>query len=381
MEQVLSKLRGIADQPYEYLRQWKQENGRKIIGCMPMYVPEELIHAAGMLPVVLQKTDEEIEQGPSNVQSYFCGIVRCIGEMIQEHKLDWMDGIVSPDTCLAIRGLSNIARMHKREGEYHFDLVLPLSIKNKAAEPYLRAQLAKFKATLEDHFGVKIENEALRRSIGVFNENRALLRQIYALRRDNPALISAADLSSVVLASMVMPKEEHSVLARELIGGLQKKQASAGDAVKIVLSGSLCEFPTREILDLIEEAGCTVVGDDLYTGGRYINADLATDGDPMAAIVHRHLNMVIPCPTRFDQGRDLGSYLIDLVKANRAEGVIFLIVKFCQPHDMHHPFASDKLDDAGIPSMVIETEYEMPSVGQVKTRVQAFLEMLRRNTQ
>ncbi len=378
MEQIFSKFKEIADQPYGYLRKWKEQNGKKIIGCLPMYVPEEIIHAAGMLPVVLQKSNEQISLGPANVQSYFCGIVRSLGDMIQENKLNFLDGMVSPDICLAIRGLSNMARMHTRE-RYHFDLSLPLAVNNKASRPFLIDELERFKASLEEFSGKKVDSDSLLRSIQVFNENRALLGELYELRRNKPELIGAADLSSTVVAGMVMPKEEHSRLLAELLSGLRKKKAPSNGAVRVVLSGSLCEVPSREVLNIIEESGCTVVDDDLYTGRRYVAADLSVDGDPMEAIASRHLDMAIPCPTRFDQGNDLGDYLIKLVNNSRAQGVIFLIVKFCQPHDMYYPYLVEKLQDAGIPNMMIETEHEMPSVGQVKTRVQAYIEMIRRN--
>ena len=378
MEQIFSRFKEIADQPYGYLRKWKEQNGKKIIGCLPMYVPEEIIHAAGMLPVVLQKSNEQISLGPANVQSYFCGIVRSLGDMIQENKLKFLDGVVSPDICLAIRGLSNMARMRMRE-IYYFDLLLPLAVKNKASRPFLRDELERFKASLEEFSGNKIERDSLLRSIQVFNENRALLRELCDLRRKKPGLIGAADLSSTVVAGMVMPKEEHSRLLAELLSGLRKKETPSNGAVRVVLSGSLCEFPSRDILDLIEDAGCIVVDDDLYAGGRYIASDLGMDGDPLEAIASRHLDMAIPCPTRFDQGSDLGDYLVNLVNTSQAQGVIFLIVKFCQPHDMYYPYLVEKLQEAGIPNMMIETEHEMPSVGQVKTRVQAYIEMIRRN--
>jgi benzoyl-CoA reductase subunit C len=377
MEQIIRRFKGIADQPYDYLSNWKAENNKKIIGCLPMYVPEEIIHAAGLLPVVLQKGSEQITLGHGHIQSYFCGIVRSLVDLIMKYKLDFLDGVVSPDICLAIRGLSNVAKKHLKV--YFEDLFLPIATCNKASGPYIRDELDRFKASLEGFAGVKIDNDSLLRSVQIYNENRALLRELYDLRRNKPGLISAAEVSSIVVAGMVMPKEEHSKLLSELLPKLREKEAPSSTGVRVVLSGSVCESPPGDILDIIEEAGCVVVDDDLFAGARYFSWDLSVDGDPMEAIASRHLNMAISCPTRIDQGSDWSDYLLKLTGSSRARGVIFIIVKYCQPHDMYYPYLKQKLQDAGIPEIMIETEHELLSVGQVKTRVQAFIEMIRGN--
>ncbi|MDD5399090.1 MAG: 2-hydroxyacyl-CoA dehydratase family protein [Dehalococcoidia bacterium] len=377
MEEVLTKFRTIADKPYEMLAKRKEETGIKIVGCLPMYVPEEIIHAAGALPIVLQEGDEPITLGHSKIQSFFCGIVRSIVDLALKSKLNFLDAVVSPEIDLPIAGLANILKTNMRVPVYAI-YQPPFPQKSTTPELLLR-EIKKCKSELEGLIGQEITDERLGRSIEIYNKNRSLLRKLYELRKKKPGILKSVDVRAIVMASMLMLKEEHNQLLEDLLSKLKTQNPSSKNKVNLVLSGSVCEAPPVDMLNMLEEEGAVIVNDDMYTGARYFCADVqAGNGSLLDAIVKRQLTWPIPCPTKIDEGLDWGNYLVDLARASEAKGVIHMVVKYCQPHEMYYPYLSKKLAKAGIPDLKLEFEHETISMGSTKTRIQAFMEMIKK---
>ncbi|MFC1963482.1 2-hydroxyacyl-CoA dehydratase subunit D, partial [Chloroflexota bacterium] len=237
--------------------------------------------------------------------------------------------------------------------------------------------LGEFKARIEEHFELTISNESLWESIHVYNRNRELLEKLYDLRRKNPGLLSGREILSIIQSSMIMPKDEHSDLLEKLLTELANKAQAANNKVKIWLSGQICQPPRVDILDFIERSGGVIVDDDLYYGYRYFAGTTPTDCDPLEALARRYLYMPIICPTRSDADQNWGAQLIERSKESKAQGVIILMVNFCEAHALFYPSVREKLSAAGIPNMMIQTEYETVSMRSIDTRIQAFLEMIR----
>ncbi len=212
------------------------------------------------------------------------------------------------------------------------------------------------------------------------------LRKLYDLRRTNPGLISAKDICAVVRASMVMPKEEHNLWLTELVAKAEAQKVTASDKVRLVLTGNLCDKPHENVLDLIEALGAVIVADDMYVGARYFATDVAQKGDPIEALAN-HFITRIPCTTMHypelfektetEPQQDYAHYLIDMFKGSNAQGVIVLMLLYCDPYSFKYPYFSQKLSAAEVPFIMIETEHEMSSLEPIRTRVQAFLEMVR----
>jgi benzoyl-CoA reductase/2-hydroxyglutaryl-CoA dehydratase subunit BcrC/BadD/HgdB len=206
------------------------------------------------------------------------------------------------------------------------------------------------------------------------------MKRLYDLRQQTPEVITAKEMLAVTVASMLMPKEEHSELLKKLIPVLNKRKPPIGDVknkVRLVLTGSLCEPPSADFLDHVEEMGGIVVEDDLYTGSRYFLSKGPTLQNPIEALAEAYLQMVSPCPTRIYSELKLGQYLVNMVKRVNAKGIIIFLVKFCEAHDYTYPHMRRHLDPARIPYLMVKTEHETTSVEQTETRLQAFLEMVR----
>jgi benzoyl-CoA reductase subunit C len=373
---VLDRFRHVTEKPYEKLHQWKETNNRKIVGCSPMHFPEELVHAAGMLPVVLQETDETITEGFSYVHPFFCGITRNIIDMAAKGQLNFFDGLVFSDICIQNRNAALTLRQIMPESS-SLDLVqFPTFLTRSSIMEDTMRELGRVKESMARISGREIDDSSLEQSILVFNQDRSLLRRLHDLCMKNPGLMSFRDRQIVVRAGMLMPKEEHSKLLTALIAGLSKVNPASMECKRIFLSGHLCQGPKIDILGLIEGTGGLIVDDDLYTGYRYYGLDVAMNGSPVENLAKRFLERDIPVPTRSDGRIRWDQYVAERAKNCDAQGVIVLIAKYCEPHLFHYPFIKKALKGAGIPHLMLETEHELVSLEGMKTRLQAFMEML-----
>ena len=210
-ESPLQVFSEVAANPYEYARQWKENTGGRVFGYFCTYFPEELLHAAGMLPIRILGVKENVSVADSVVQPFICSLVRTSLDAAMRNRFDFLDGVVFPHTCDSIQNLADIWKHHFPE-QFSEVVVLPVWVDLPEAEDYLTEEIARFRGKLENHLGEKLTDDALANSIGVYDENRAALTELYAIRRDNPDAISAKETLDVVLASFRMRKEEHTAL-------------------------------------------------------------------------------------------------------------------------------------------------------------------------
>ncbi len=372
-ESPLDKFTEIAASSYEYAREWKEKTGGRVFGYFCTYFPEELLHAAGILPIRILGVKENVTLADSHVQPFICSLVRTSLDAAMKKKFDFLDGVVFPHTCDSIQNLTDIWKYHFPD-QFSDAVVLPVWVDVPEAEDYLTEEIARFKKKLEAHLGKDIPDDGLVKSIDIYNENRSALVELYAIRRENPGAISAKGVLDVVLASLRMRKEDHTELLKKLLDELRSAPRSNGSPVRIVLYGNACDH--TDIMDLFEELDAAVVDDDLCTGSRYFLHIGPPEGDPIRRIALRYLRRV-PCPSKHSDSFDRRDYLVDMVRQSEADGVVMLILKFCDPHDFDYPDIAKRLSESDIPHLKIETEMQPTSIEQVRTRLQAFVEMLK----
>jgi bzd-type benzoyl-CoA reductase N subunit len=370
---ALRTLSEIAARPYEYARKWKAQTGGHVFGYFCSYFPEELLHAAGFLPMRILGDKENVSLADSHIQAFICSLVRTSLDAALKKKLDFLDGVVFPHSCDSIQNLADIWR-YNFPNQFSDVVVLPVWVDAPEAEQYLTEEISRFRRKLETHLGRQIPDEKLRKSIDIYNENRAALAELYALRREKPHAISGQQVMDVVRSSMCMRKEDHTALVREALKQMRSHEPKTDGAVRLVLYGNVCDDPA--IMNLLDELEAVVVDDDLCTGSRYFLHTEPSDGDPVRRIAQRYLRK-IPCPSKHTTSFDRRKYLVDMVKQNKADGVVMLILKFCDPHSFDYPDIAKKLTESNIPHVLIETEIQPTSVEQVRTRLQAFVEMLK----
>lgn len=375
---ALDALAEVAADPDAYVARWKASTGRKVVGAFPMNFPAEIAHAAGALPVLIQENREPDSMGRYLLAEFYCGYTRNVADSAAKGTLDIYDGFFLADHCIQLLGAVDVVRAEMPDAPVYFGQ-LPPSLGDGWTLDEARRMMRSFVDEMGEFAGVPVTDAALAASIGLFNENRRLLRGLFASRRAGNAALTSAQLQALVKSSMVMDKEEHTRLLRQVVAGLAT--APRDDRIRLHLSGHLCHAPKPELLATIEECGAIIVDDDLFTGTRYVSVDVAEDLDPVEALTRWYLgrDAAAPCPTRVKHETDWEDHLVHAVEASGAEGVIVLMVRFCEPHMLYYPELRKRLNERGIPHLLIETEHEGLPVETVRTRVEALLERIRRS--
>lgn len=380
MDTILAKLARAAQQPNEIARAWKAATGGKVVGSFPMHFPAEVIHAAGALPIILQEAEDPITVGHAGMYPFFCGYTRSVVDQASKGDFSYLDAIMFGDHCVQMLSAADVIRIRMPEIQVGFYQFIPALKDNWSFENAERS-MRRLIEGIEEELDVSIDEDALSASIRLFNRNRQLIRELYALRRSGALRIKPSQMQHIVKSSMVMDKAEHTELLTQLLAKVHHGEGSeSGSDVRLYLSGHLCQAPRPELLDLIEECGAIVVDDDLYHGFRYFSLDADEGGDPVKALTHWYLNRntVVPCPTRLDPKTDWDGWLIDSVKVAGAKGLVVLLAKFCEPHYYFYPRIKAAFEAAGIPHLLLETEHEMTVGGNMRTRVESFIEMIKR---
>jgi len=370
--EALKKIQEVLKDPFRFIKNWKSKNGRRIIGIFPPDVPEELINASGMLPFTI--LDGSKIQSPTGViPSFACSLITNTFDQAYYRELEFLDGMVIPYLCDSSRALFQI--WERNFPKQFSDLIrLPKKLSSQGTKTYLIEELRRFKETLEKTFGINIPNEKLWESIDIYNENRRYLRTIQALRFQNSHFMSNYDFFSLVKSSMIMSKIEHNNILKEIISYTESSSINLNTnlPVKIFLSGKLIE--PLEIFEWMDEMGIFVAYDDLAVGSRYFSYEVKKESDALSALADSYF-LRIPSAT-VEGVEDRLDYILEQVRKNGLKGVIFIQLKFCEPLIFDYPDLKKGLDHKGIPNLFIETELHSFNAGQIKTRLQAFSEIL-----
>lgn len=333
-------------------REWKDaEPDRKVIGYMPVYIPREIIHAAGMLPLGILGGGDQLEviHGDAYYQSYICRIPRSTIELGVSGRLDFVDGMLFPSICDVIRNLSGMWKMMFPDVySKYFDV--PQTYEDEVGGTFYENEMAEFRHDLEELAGRKVSDQDLHASIAVYNQNRQLVQKLYALRAQKPWQVPAAEAYLVVRAGMVLPVEEHSSLIEQYLAAAEVEDRPVRDNCRVVLTGMFCEQPPLNLIKSLELSGCYVVDDDLMLITRWLTEDVPTTGDPLHNLSQAFLHHSESTAAKYqpDQ-KEKGQHLVRAVRRTGAEGVIFASPSFCDPALLDRPMLQNVLKEAGIP--------------------------------
>jgi len=371
---ALDTLRSVSLDPNGYAKRIQSSGGKPILGYFCSYAPEEMIAAAGAIPFRIFGTREDISLADAHLQSYCCSLVRGGLEDALAGRLGFLKGAVFPHTCDSIQRLSDIWRLNAGMST-HFDVVLPVKLTTESARTYMIAVLNNFKAELESAFGLTLSDDRLHAAIRTYNRIRGLLEKIYTFRSQNPHQLRASDMYHTMKASMIMDREQLAMLLESLWADLMRLEPSEPpvDRKRLLVSGGICNHP--DIYNLIEECGGDVIWDDLCTGSRYFQGQIRESGDPVEALADRYMARMV-CPAKHMGMGVRGEHLSRLVREKQVAGVIFLFLKFCDPHGFDYPYLKACMDSAGVASLLLEVEEQLPSEGQLRTRFETFVDML-----
>jgi benzoyl-CoA reductase subunit C len=373
MEDKLNDLLSTGNRIYRtgWAHEWHKQ-GKKVIGVLDTLVPEEVIFAAGMLPWRIQGTwQDNISLAMMYRVPQSCCFLNHVTQSLLEGEFDFLDGMIaSTRDADFVRVWDLWTSLNKTPFTHILDVPI---IDSGSARHRFADNIRAMISTLSGFFKVDIDDPSLRHAIAVYDKSRTLLRQVYDLRKQEIPPLSGSEFLSLTTAAAVMPRDEFNRQLEELLPYIKERKVYAGSTLpRILLSSDLLDNPGYA--DLVEQAGCLIAMDDMDTGSRYFRDEIGeVSNDPAYALATHYLNNR---SARMVDWQDQAEHLIQCVKEFNIDGVLDLPDMYDYPREFRRAYIEEKLKKEAIPFMSFERDYHLANTGQLKTRIEAFLEIL-----
>ena len=345
------------DLDFTSARRWLSEHpGLRAGGYLPVYVPRELLHASGFLPVGIHGGGDRIEiiRGDAFYQSYICHLPRSVIELAQSGRLDFLSAVLFPSTCDVIRNLSGMWKLLYPDTYVRY-LDVPQVSDPRSAADFWEAELRHLLRELGEVSGRPATDDVLRETLGLYNETRAMVRTLYDVRRERPWDVPTEELYVLLRAGELVPPEEFLVRARAYLAAVEAEPRRPRDNSRVVIVGAFCEQPPLGLIKSIERAGCYIVDDDFVLGNRFLTRDVPLDGDPVRALAGAFVRNDLRTSVLFESDA-LGKRRLmkERVAAATADGIIFAAPSFCDPALLDQPMLRGGAEQAGIPCIAFK---------------------------
>jgi benzoyl-CoA reductase subunit C len=370
LDEILYECRELLeDMTFPTVRRWR-ESGGKVIGHFQVYFPEEIVHAAGILPFKVRGAPIEAVQADSRFGSYLCSILKTSLELALSNRVQ-LEMFVTHPICDAAR---NLGAVWGRNFSYPCQILyLPQNANSPAAVTYLRNEYARLQRSVEAIAGRPVKEDDLRRSLEVYNRNRTLLRELYAIKRETPWLVSADESYVLVAIGGLIPREEHNELLETVLPLIAARPTKKQDKIRLVFEGGFCEQPPLDLIRAIARS-CYVVDDDLLIGLRWILEDVPLDGDPLFNLADAYLEMSSYSPVQHDLRKPKEKMLLERIRGSRADAAILTAAKMCEPGLEEQVAYLHALDKEGIPYFISEFEEKMTTFDHMEIQLETFVE-------
>jgi len=370
---IMSAFREVIQGPRNpYLDEWV-DSGKRVMGYYCSYVPEEIFTAAGFLPYRLRGAgSSDSSDGDAYMSARVCTFVRHTVSLALRGEMGFLDGVVLCQNCDHIRRAADLFNKKVRLSFYSF-LSVPRAPKERLFEWYL-SELKRLKMEIEEHFKLTITDRKLDDAIALHNATRERIRRLYDLRKRDTPPITGEEALTITIAAHLMPLKKFNELMDKLLGRLGREKGISNYRARVILAGS--EMDNPEYLAGIEQQGALSVAEVVCFGERSLGDLVATEGGSPLERIARHRFFQVPCARMVECFDDYVSMLKDTLREFKADGIVFQRMKFCDPWagDGHNLYW--RMKEEGIPFLGLDREYQVPASGQVKTRVQAFLEQM-----
>jgi benzoyl-CoA reductase subunit C len=368
---TLDKISEVITKRHDYAREWKKRTGGKVLGYFCTYLPEEIVYAAGVLPVRIIGSHEAQSYTEPHIYTMFCPFSRDVLAQGLRGRYDYLDGIMIGHSCQHLRQAFG-AWQTNVPASFSYYFYTPAKVTGPHAKDMMLAEVTEFKKALESWLGRSISNDDLDKAIDVYNSNRRLLKKIYELRKADPPPLFGSEAIELVLSSQLSDKAEHNKLLEALLKELPQRQNGPQEGTRLMIIGS--EDDDIDFLRFVETLDATFVADEHCTGSRYFWNEAIPEEDRLRTIGTRYIQRP-PCPTKDWEYRWRFNHILNMAKEYDVQGALLVQQKFCDPHEFDIPPLKTLLEKNGIPSLFLEFDITVP-VGQFRTRVEAFLEML-----
>ncbi|MFQ5829896.1 MAG: 2-hydroxyacyl-CoA dehydratase subunit D [Candidatus Methylomirabilia bacterium] len=369
----LSKAKALYEGRDRRARELKAE-GKQIIGYMCYFAPPEILEAAGLVAYRIRgDIREPVTHADQYAEPYGCPFVRSTFDLAAKGRYDFLDGLVMAHACDSVQRMYGIWTHYRRARFTHL-LNVP-HVVTPWSERFFRRELELFKERVEQFVGAPIDSRRLQATVDLHNDNREMIWELYGLRKAAPPLITGTEMLELLIAGSGIPAGEFNTLLQEVKAEVTSRPGgSRGNQARLLFYG--CINDDVALIRLLEECAADVVMDDTCIGARGLLGRVTDDGDPLAGFT-RYYFTGFHCPrtyrgtdrTRFD-------YLIHSAREFDIHGVVLYLLGFCDPHKLDVVDLREYLEAAGFPCLVLEDDYTLANLEAMRTRVQAFVEMI-----
>jgi len=370
LDNIIARCRDLAeDIDYPTVKAWRQRGGR-VVGHFQVYFPEEIAHAAGLLPVRIRGGRTDGISAGQHFGSYLCSILKTSLELALDRHIE-LDLFVTHPIC---DGARNLAGVWGRNLPYKAEVLhLPQNANSKAAVGFLRNEYRRLARDIEAAGGRKLTDDALRDSLRLYNRSRQLMRRLYEIRRAAPWKLAADESLALLSTACVVPREEFNALMEAVLPLIEARPARTQDWMRVVFEGGFCEVPPMELMEAVSRA-CYVVDDDLFIGLRWILEDVDTEGDPLANLAAAYLHQSSYSPVQHDNDKPKEEMLLQRIRDAKADAVILAAAKMCEPGLDEQVAYVKELEREGVSYFVTEFEENQNTFDDISIQMETFVE-------
>lgn len=372
MSELFDQFKQWYEKRHDYARAWKARTGGQVVATMCTYTPEEVLIAAGMLPVRVLGAHEPQNVTEPHIFGMYCPFSRDSLAQGLLGRFDYCEGVMLTLSCMHYRQTFDSWRRHVPTVKWDYQLPMPNEVQSRFAKAQHHALVKKFRGFIESIVGQPLSDDSLKQAIAVVNENRRLLRQLFDYRKEANPRVTGVEALYASLTAQFVDKEDHNRELKRVLAEVAERRNSRVQGVRLMTIGS--ENDDVAFMVMVESVGATIVIDDQCSGTRYFWNEARIQDDPIATIADRYCERPA-CPTKDYPAHTRFDHVLKLCQDYNARAAIFLQQKFCDPHEADYPDLKEHLEKNGIPTLFLEFDLTNP-IGPFRIRVEAFLETL-----
>lgn len=371
LQENLELLKSIASNPKKQLDSYIAA-GKKVVGCFPVYTPEVMVHAAGMIPMGLWGAQTEISKARNYLPPFACPIMQSCIELGLNGTYEGLSCVLIPAMCDTFRcvtqdwkaGVTSIPGI---------PFTFPQNRIMEESVEYLIDEFNYVKESIEKYCDVTITEEAMQASISIYNRHMTVMNEFCTVANDHLDVIDAVVRHAVMKSATFMDKAEHTAIVEDIIAALKVESVCDWKGTKVILTGITAE--PEALLQILVDNKIAVVADDVAQESRQYGTPIPACESAIEALARQWQNRKGD-PLAHDEKLGRSELLLDLAKKNGATGVILCLMKFCDPEEYEETMIKPELKSAGIPVLTIDVDQQPTSYDQARTRIQTFADII-----
>ena len=371
--EIIEKLCEAGANPGKTLMATKKETGKELVGVFPIHTPDEIVYAAGCVPIGMWGGKAEIQLADKYLQSFCCSIMRTNVEFAMRGYYDMLKAVIIPTFCDTLKCIAENMKLAMPKVPTII-MAYPQHRKLKAGKDFTISEVKRVQRELERILGKIITTEQIEEAFGVYEDYRGAMREFTEEAAKHPEIITAKKRHLIIKAGEFMDKAVYTKDIKEITEGLKGEGESTFKGTKVIVTGLLSE--PVEVLEVFDENQVAIVGDDLSLGSRKWRTPAREDVQDVFEKMAYRIADQEGDTFLYEPDKKKGQMLIDMVKEKKADAVVVMMMKFCDPEEYDYPILKAELEEAGVPELYLEIDQQLATFEQIRTRVQSFTEML-----